>query len=183
MAKNKKLEHKGGKNPKTTKKAKKTAKTKQESEVVLTEIFTVFICWMILTPKERLAEKAPKDQKSFAKKYRVSPDTLTDWKKREDFKTRSNSAFKEKLAADVPQVLESLKDRALKYGKADDVELYLAFSIDWDKRRVLEIKNPVQFGEGDIRLLISRLPKDKQQAFYQTLTALMAEAQDVELNG
>jgi hypothetical protein len=156
--------------------------TKEEREVREKSAYADFIHWSILTDDERKAAKEPKTQKGFAIKWQINEDTITNWKKREDYEERRGREFKHKLALEEPKIMESLVKRIHKYGQAMDVELWYALVKGWDKKRILEIKNPVVIGEGDIRLLIGKLPKEKQKSFYETLTKLMAEAQDAEEN-
>ena len=86
--------------------------------------------------------------------------------------------FRKKLADEVPEVMADMRKRIKKIGKADEVELWLAYSKGWDRKKILEIKPPLEFGEGDIRVLISKLPKDKQKTYYVTLAKLIADAQE-----
>ena len=183
---------KSDKKPLSTRKKRKTAEkkpeekfftqTKEERAVREKSAYADFIHWSILTDDERKANKEPKTQKAFAMKWEIDEDTITNWKKREDYEERRGKEFKSKLALEEPKIMESLVKRIHKYGQAMDVELWYALVKGWDKKKVLEVKNPVMIGEGDIRLLIGRLPKDKQKMFYDTLTTLMAEAQDAEEN-
>lgn len=158
------------------------AQTKEEREVVLKDAYADFIHWSILTEDERKKMKEPKNQKAFSIKWDISEQVIVSWKKREDYEDRRGKEFKHKLALEEPKIMESLVKRIHKYGQSMDVELWYALVKGWDKKKVLEVKNPVMIGEGDIRLLIGRLPKDKQKMFYDTLTTLMAEAQDAEEN-
>lgn len=146
-------------------------------EVRKKEAYVAFIRWDISTKAERKANKDPKTQKEFAAKWDIAEDTIVDWKARADFQKLRGEMFKKKLAAEVPEVMADMRKRIKKIGKADEVELWLAYAEGWDKKRVLEIKPPVEFGEGDIRLLVSKLPPERQKHFRVTLAELLAEAE------
>lgn len=149
------------------------------------EKYFAFIRWDILTLAEKKKEKAPKTQAEFSKQHGISEVTLSNWRARAEFQKLRSEMFRKKLAAEVPEVMADMRKRIKKIGKADEVELWLAYSEGWDKRRVIEIKPPVEFGEGDVRQLIAKLPEEKQKQYYVTIAKLLAEAQaandDVEL--
>lgn len=152
----------------------------EEREVYLKDAYEDFIRWTILTKAERKLEDAPLTQKDFAKKWNIHPDTTTDWTKRKDFDTRRTETFRKKLAAEVPEVMSDLRKRIKKYGQGMDVELWLAYSEGWDRKRVVELRPPVQFGENDVRALIEKLPPDKQAKYYETIAKLLADARDAD---
>lgn len=151
-------------------------KNEGEREVRLKETYVAFIRWTILTAAEKKKEKAPRTQGEFAKKHNVSEWTLSEWKDRGDYEKLRAEMFKKKLAAEVPEVMADLRKRIKKYGMGMDVELWLAYSEGWDRRRVLEIKPPLTLGDNDIRTIISKLPADKQKEFYDNITRLLAAA-------
>lgn len=150
---------------------------KEQRDVRLKEAYVAFIRWDILTAAEKKRDKEPKSQKEFAAKWDINEDTVSDWRKRADFQKMRSEMFRKKLAAEVPEVMADLRKRIKKYGMGMDVELWLAYSEGWDRKRVLEIKPPVEFGEGDIRLLVAKLPPEKQKLFRVTLAKLLAEAE------
>lgn len=152
----------------------------EEREVYLKEAYTEFIRWTILTKAERKLEDAPTSQKDFAIKWNIHANTVTDWVKRKDFETRRSDTFRKKLAAEVPEVMSDLRKRIKKYGQGMDVELWLAYSEGWDRKRVVELRPPVQFGENDVRALIEKLPPEKQAKYYETIAKLLADARDAD---
>lgn len=147
-----------------------------EREVTKKEAFAAFIRWTILTKAERKAEKAPKTQGEFATRWGVDEATLSDWKKRGDFEKYRSTMFRKKLADDVPEVMADLRKRIKKYGQGLDVELYLAYAEGFDRKKVIEIKPPVTLNENDIRVLVSKLPPEKQKEFYDNIARLLAAA-------
>lgn len=164
-------------------KLSKPAIDKKVREVNLKEAYEDFIHWCILNDHERKQMKEPKDQKAFAQKWEINEDTITDWKKRDDFPKLRADAFRAKLSMETPNVIGDLRKRIKRYGSGLDVELWLAYAEQWDRKQVIEMKQPLQFGLGDIRALIVNLPKEKQKQYYQTLGRLIADAKDAEENG
>lgn len=180
MSNKKKSEKKPGKekqNPKTP-----GQKFYEEREVYLKEAYADFIRWTILTKIERKNEKAPMTQTEFAKKWNINIDTTTDWQKRNDFEKLRGDMFRKKLAAEIPEVMADLRKRIKKYGVGLDVELWLAYAEGWDRKKVVEIKPTNDFGEGDVRALIAKLPKEKQKTYYATIAKLIADATDADDN-
>ena len=161
----------------------KSEKFFTERAVYLKEAYADFIRWSILTKTEKKKDKEPKHQKAFALKWNIAEKTIVDWKKREDYEERRGREFKHKLALEEPEIMESLVKRIHKYGQAMDVELWYALVKGWDKKKVLEIKDPVQFGEGDIRILLSKLPKKDQQEYFNTLARIVAKAKAIQEDG
>lgn len=144
------------------------------------EAYVAFIRWDIMTLAEKKKAKEPLTQDKFAEKWGIAQRTPTDWKARADFQRLRSEMFRKKLAEDVPEVMADMRKRIKKIGKADEVELWLAYSEGWDKKRVVEITPPVQFGENDIRALVSKLPPEKQVKYYETIAKLLAEAIDAD---
>lgn len=128
----------------------------------------------------------PATLKEFAKAYGVHQDTLTNWKKRDDFIVAVDSKRREWGKDRTANVLSSLYRRCIKYGMSYDVETYLAFYEGWDKKKVIEASG-TKFDMDDIRALIAPLPKDKQEKFYAVITQIITEAQsargDSEVQG
>lgn len=149
----------------------------EERDVKKKEAYVAFIHWTICTKAERKSQKLPSTQGEFAKKWDVLDCTLSEWKKRADFETLRGEMFRKKLAAEVPEVMADMRKRIKKIGKADEVELWLAYAEGWDKKKVLEIKPPLEFGDNDIRTMIALLPPEKQKEYYVTLAKLLSEAQ------
>lgn len=175
MPKSNQSENKPGKEKKKKKSVGKKFYT--EREVHLREAYADFQLWTILTKAEKRAAHYPQTQVEFAKKWGVHIDTTTDWKKREDFGKRCDELFRSKMAAEVPEVIADLRKRIKKYGMGMDVELWLAYAKNWDRKKVLEIKPPVVFDDADIRNLISKLTPERQKHFRVTLAELLAEAE------
>lgn len=147
------------------------------------DVFDAFCYWIVRTTEERAEEKLPKTQQEFAKKHKVIEATLSKWKKQSDYEATRMAKMQEKLASKTPDVLQALYTRIKKYGMAYEVELWLAYVEGWDKKKVLEMTNKVEFGDGDIRALVQNLPKKKQKLFYDTITKLLIEAEASRAEG
>ena len=108
------------------------------------EKFEMFIRWYVLSPVMRLFTDSQitalgiKDelesellkigtQKEFAAKYKIHQDTLTDWKKREDFQEKVDGGMKLWGKSKTPTVLLSLLRNITKKGGSQEVKLWLQF--------------------------------------------------------
>lgn len=84
--------------------------------------FIQFVQWFALPS----AERKPKTQKEFAALVGVAEDTLTDWKKRPEFRALVGYLLREWMWERTPDVIDGLyeKIRSDKCG-ASDVRLFL----------------------------------------------------------
>lgn len=149
----------------------------KQSEVRLKEAYEAFLYWSVLTPQIRRSEGLPKSQKAFAEKYHINEDTITDWKKRPEFHGQQMEKLKNTLQQETPGVMFDLRKRIKKYGMGLDIELWLAYVEGWDKKKILEMRETLQFGDNDIRELLAHLPEKKQKEFYDLITKLFTEAE------
>lgn len=114
-------------------------------------------------------------QKDFAKKYGVSANTLTGWKRRSDFIGGVDSLQREWGVDVVPNVMASLYRRCIKYGMATDVELFLAYYKGWDRKQMAKAPSE-KFDMDDIRALLAPLPQEKQDEFHSLIAQIIIEA-------
>ena len=142
-------------------------------------VYQKFCEWFFAPVSER---NGISTQGEFAKQNGVNINTITKWKKRDDFKGIIKSKRKSWGQERTGNVVASLYKRILKYGQAYDVELWLALIEGWDKKKVTELREKLEIGDDDIRSLIKYLPKDKQKEFYETITKLLAEARRAKGN-
>lgn len=140
------------------------------------DVFDLFVEWISLTTEERI-EKGVEKQMDFANKYNIEQATLSRWKLRADFNERKKQLQISKMQDSTSDVLNGLRKRCVRYGMAYDVELFLLYAEGWDRKHTLEILGEIKLGSNDIRSIIDLLPKEKQRAFYDTLTNLIAEAE------
>jgi len=166
-----------------THKTKNKGGVKEERDLVLVETHKKFMEWSVMTKEEREQAGLRADQKAFAQKHKINENTISDWKNRSDYPESRIQAFRDKLSKRTPEVMEALLRRIKKYGMGYEVELYLAFVENWDKKTVLEHRDKLQFGEGDIRELLKHIPSEKRKEFYVTLTKLITEAEKNQSEG
>lgn len=147
-----------------------------DTEPYKKDVYARFIEWQAQTTKER-GKSGITFAKDFANKYGIREATLSEWKKRPEFNELKREAQIAKLSDETSDVLDGLKRRCIKYGMAYDVELFLLYVEKWDRKHVLEILSEVKLGNNDIRTLIDGLPEEEQKRFYDTLTELIAKAE------
>lgn len=152
----------------------------KEREVRMKEAYVDFLRWDVLTETEKKRDNEPRNQKEFAKKWEMREATLSEWRARGDFPKLRSTMLRKKMAYEIPEVMGDLRKRIKKYGIGLDVELYLAYAENWDKKKVVEIKPTNDFGPDDVRALIAKLPKEKQKTYYATIAKLIADATDAD---
>jgi|SRR3989344_4462954 len=86
--------------------------------------FLQFINWRA-TPRNLREQKT---QKEFAKKFDVSEDTLTDWKKHPQFQPLVDQNIMGWMQDRRPDVIGGLYERAVVKGSSRDVEAFLRLS-------------------------------------------------------
>lgn len=145
------------------------------------DVFARFINWQTLTTKER-KKAGIITAGDFAKKYGIHEATLSKWKNRPDYHDTKRQAQIHKLSDSTADVLDGLKTRCIKYGMANDVELFLLYVEKWDRKHVLEILGEIKLGKDDIRSIVDVLPEDRRKQFYVTLSDLIAEAKAITIN-
>ena len=87
--------------------------------------FVEFARWYALPRSEREVQT----QKDFAENIGLSQDTLTDWKKRDDFRYLVREFIRDWMQEHIPDVVEGLYGRIVGgEGGANDVKLFIALS-------------------------------------------------------
>lgn len=164
---------------KIAKNVEKRGRKKGKTNADKYNIYIKFCEWFFAPASER---EGISTQGEFAEKYKVNMNTISRWKKRDDFKVIIKDKRKAWGQERTGNVVASLYKRIIKYGMAYDVELWLALIEGWDKKKVTELREKLEIGDDDIRSLIKYLPKDKQTQFYDTITKLLAEARRAKGN-
>ena len=151
------------------------------------EVFDAFVLFMSMPdPDKAKMFDVPFDEKKgryewipkqvdFAKKYGVSQETLSGWKRRKDFVSAVDAKHRQWGLDTVPNVMAALYRRCLKYGISTDIELFLAYYQNWDRKQVIRHEHE-KFDMNDVRALIAPLPKEKQEKFYALIDEIIGEA-------
>lgn len=142
-----------------------------------TEYF-LFAKWMAL-PVEDKKKIGIITAGHFGKKYNIAPQTLSEWKKREDFWPLVNMHIISWGKELTPTVLKALFKRSLRqdFANPKDTELWLQYVEGFNPKQQIEIKNKSSgFSENDLRVLITYLPPNEQQEFYTTFDRLIQSA-------
>ena len=139
------------------------------------DVYQRFISWYVLDSDERKKINLI-NQKQFAEKYGVCEKTLSNWADSSVFKEAKHAEKMRLLEEQSPDMWKAFMTRLKKYGYAYEVELYLAYVEKWDRKQVIEFANEIQLSKGDIRALVDKLPKEKQDLFYDTLVDIFDEA-------
>ena len=74
----------------------------------------------------------------FAKLKELSPETLTEWKKRPEFEKDIDDQLNKWGAGKTPDVIASLYRTILKDGKASEVKLWLQYIKRWKEGVIIE---------------------------------------------
>ncbi len=136
-----KKKKKGNKPLKKTKKkkgneeneGKKTGTTKRAE-------FEEFVRFMALPYVIREKEYGFKTQGEFAKKYNLSPDTPTEWKKREEFEDKRKATIKRWFKDRTPNVIQGIYGKARRDGSAPEAKLWLQYIEEWTEKSEVEHK-------------------------------------------
>lgn len=112
----------------------------------------------------------------FAKKFGVHRNTLRDWKQRDEFTKNVAEARKEWGKDRTGNVLASLYRRCIQHGNAYDVELWLAYFENWDRKQVVKVITD-KFAADDLRTIIAALPQEQQDEWYVKIGELITLAE------
>lgn len=110
------------------------------------DVYREFIIWMSVF--EPLRE--PKTQKEFAEKFGVSKDTLTDWKKRNDFWTEVEREWKKWGREKTANVMSKLYNTIMQKGENPNFRLWLQYFQNWGEkngREIATMENVWQFDQ------------------------------------
>jgi K+ transporter len=155
-----------------TRKPRIYKKKSANGPLIKEQTYREFVAWFSLPAHERGEVKSQGD---FAIKYKVNQATLSEWKKRKDFKEQIDNVTLDWGFAKTPNVFAALYKRCVTYGMAQDVELWLAYFKGWDKKQVMEHRNLIGFSKDDLFTMIDLLPADKQKQFHDIIDKLIIE--------
>ncbi len=97
--------------------------TPSQGDIRLPEEFDAAALWMSIPRKQR----EPATQAELAEKLGVNPDSITDWKKRDDFWEKVNGYRQSWVKEEISDVVAGLIKKA-KHGAAPEVKLFLQFA-------------------------------------------------------
>jgi len=149
---------------------------KTENEPYKSSEYFKFIQWFALPMNEREEIYGCKTQAQFAMKYDVHPDTLSDWKKRDDFDKRIQKIRDDWGREHTGSVFAGWRNSCVK-GNPYSIELWLSYFLGWDKTQI--VKQVQEFTKEDLLTLIKVLPENKQQQFYDTVNKIIIEANEI----
>ncbi len=145
---------------------KKTKKSvPKESEIQRIKEFETFAEWLALSPLLKLLSEEQltkigvddpreiellkiKTQTEFAKKFKLSIDTLTDWKKRSELWELVDKYLEDWGAKKTPSVILGLYRKAVSEGDAPRVKLWLEYFKKFKETSKVEHGGKINFGYG-----------------------------------
>lgn len=137
-------------------------------------IYTEFILWTAMPPLDQ-RELGIETHGQFAKFYKVSPDTLTDWKKRPDFEQRVDAILKMWSVGKTPAVIHGIYRAAVK-GNPMSQLLWLQYFKRFTPKTEVEETKRVEIGVNDIRHLIAALPEPLKSEHHANFRKLIEDA-------
>ena len=118
----------------------KTSKTPKKKALSKPDVFREFVIWMsVIEPLRK-----PKTQQEFAQKFGVSPDTLTDWKKRDDLWQGVKEEQKTWALEKTANIMAKFYQKIMQSGRAADFKLWFQYFLGWNERNETEIDDQTQ---------------------------------------
>ena len=105
----------------------------------------------------------------FAKLKELSPETLTEWKKRPEFQNDVDIQLNKWGADKTPDVIAALYRTILKDGKASEVKLWLQYIKRWKEGMILE--GTIETNENPLIELLDKLDEPTRNKVIQGLKA------------
>lgn len=125
-----------------------------------TSEYIAFIDFMA-TPKEL---REIETQGEFSKHFKVSENTLTDWKRREGFWEDVREARRKYIREEfLGTALLALKKSILKDGKAPEVKLLYQLADEFEEKSSVEVKKPTKLTSEQMAGLAERLKRWKSE--------------------
>lgn len=138
-------------------------------------IYTEFILWTAMPFSEKKNLGLEK-QGQFADYYKVHPDTLTNWKKRDDFEQRVDAILKMWSTDKTPDVIHSIYRTAVK-GNPLSQQLWLGYFKGYNPKKIADEKEEkVEVGVDDIRFIINGFPEPMRTKWNGIITEFIIQA-------
>jgi len=131
--------------------------------------YKVFVKFYAMASIVRQEEYGFKTEQDFAKHYELEQDTLTNWKKREEFNNDVDIQLQKWGAGKIPNVLLSLYRTVMRDGKAAEVKLYYQLVKGWKEGMVLE--GTIETNENPLIELLDKLDEPTRNKVIQGLKA------------
>lgn len=121
---------------------RKPGRPKKKKSLVKRNEYEAFIEWAAKpTPLKEL-----KTMKEFSEKWGVTPDTLTRWKKRQDFWEKVSEKRINWARDKTSDVIHGLFKRAATRGEAAEVKLWMQLIEDWSEKQQVQTPNITVIG-------------------------------------
>jgi len=147
----------------------------QKTRPYKANIYHEFIAWYSLPHKERV-NFGIENQDQFAEIYKVSPNTLSEWKKRPDFERRTDELLMELGKSKTVDVVQGMYMSAVK-GNPMSQMLWLQYFKKFNpKAAETQNENKVEITINDIRFLIEALPEPLKKKHYANLRELLDDS-------
>lgn len=137
------------------------------------DIYKEFLEWYSSNLDVRSKEFGCKTMSEFAKKYDIHRTTLYNWSRSPEFLGHVTQTRQREAEERMAGVTDGWYKGCLK-GDARCIELWLSYFYGWDKKQVIQ-KIP-EFTQDDIITLISVLPQEDQEKFYDTINSIIIKA-------
>jgi len=165
------------KNPiKSDRKKVFTNKCKKNRSLLYKESdYRKFVRFYSLPSFFRTEEYGFKTAKDFAKYFKLSQDTLTDWKKRKEFENDVDAQLAKWSSGKTANVIASLYRTILANGKASEVKLWLQYIKGWKEGMIIE--QPIKKEENKIKLdkLLENVDDKTKQQFDELLEKILPD--------
>lgn len=157
-------------------------KVTEKTTLIKADIFNEFAIWGSLPTEERYKIGAPKNLSEFAERYGVDNDTLTRWKKREDYIFKVEEAYRQWSRDKTADVFNGIYKAAVR-GNPGSQLLYLQYFRGFNPKTEVVHTKKIEVGVNDIRYLIEQLPEELKKLHYANLQQLFDDAQHLRNTG
>ena len=135
--------------------------------------YKAFVRFYSMPTPYKIKEFGYDTEGSFAKEHNVAQDTLTEWKKREDFNKDVDTQLMKWGANKTPDVLAALFRTILKDGKAGEVKLWLQFIKGLKECMILE--QPSMERSNKLNKLLENATPETKRKFAELLKTILPD--------
>jgi DNA-binding transcriptional regulator YiaG len=114
----------------------KTRKTRTTKALTKPITFDEFVLWMSTFESIR----DPKTQEEFAKKFKVSEQTLSAWKKRDDFWNAVEAEWKKWGREKTTNIMQKLYTKIMQEGESSNFKLWFQYFLDWVEKQETKVR-------------------------------------------